>query len=72
MYAHPEKNICVPLIPLALLMDMYLGIPAPEILTVFVWVSTGLVWLIWKFSIKDRSKETVSEFWMNYWRNKGV
>jgi len=73
MYANPEKNICIPLIPLVLVLDKYFGIPAPEILTVFVWVSTGLVWLMWKFSIKDWNKKVVlSQYWYNFWKNKGV
>jgi hypothetical protein len=68
MYANPHVNICIPLIPLALVLDMYFGIPAPEILTVFVWVSTGLVWLIWKSALKDRSKKKTNEYWIKYWR----
>jgi hypothetical protein len=72
-YAHPDINICVPLIPIVLLMDKYLGIPAPEIFTVFIWVSTGLVWLIWKFSVKDWTTKTkTNKYWYNYWKNKGV
>ncbi len=72
MYANPNINICIPSIPIVLLLDKYFGIPAPEIFTVFVWVSTGFVWLMWKLAIKDLTITKNNIYWYDFWKNKGV
>ena len=47
----PDFGISLPLIPVALILDKYFGIPGPEILTVLMWSGTLFAYLIFKMAL---------------------